>query len=143
MNSWLRGMITVLILAHLWGCSEPTTEHQQARQMQAADMDTAAVKFSITPARPQPEHPIFIQLTLPTEWQPQPSQLVAITMYMGSLPVIWQADDDTAGVWHTTLQVGACAESEMEWQLRVPLQTPQGQELLFFPLVTYLSDVTE
>lgn len=147
MNIRLRGMITVLILAHLWSCSDPATERQRAGQMHGTyngtDMDTAAVKFSITPARPQPEHPISIQLTLPIEWQPQASQLVAITMYMGSLPVVWKADDDTAGVWHTTFQVGACAEPEMEWQLRVPLQTPQGQEYLFFPLVTFIGDANE
>ncbi|PTB85610.1 hypothetical protein C9927_02950 [Pseudidiomarina aestuarii] len=146
MNIWLRGMITVLILTYLGGCSDPATERQQASQMNgldnATDMDTAAVKFSITPARPQPEQPISIQLTLPADWQPQASQLVAITMYMGSLPVVWEADD-SAGVWHTTFQVGACAEPQMEWQLRVPLQTPHGQEFLFFPLITYIGDVYE
>lgn len=140
MKNWLIGMLTVLILLFSSGCSDQADQYGSEPNNSSVDdsiyTGTADVRFSITPARPQPESPILIQLTLPTDWSPQPSQLVAITMYMGSLPVIWEAVEQ--GVWRTQVQVGACAEAEMEWQLRVPLSTPQGEEFLFFPLVTYM-----
>lgn len=136
MKMWHLLITTFLFFLVLVSCSD-APEAVPEKGTISTVTDTADVKFSIRPAQPQPETPFEIELTLPSDWEPQPSELVAITMYMGSLPVRWDAQGENA--WIATVQVGACAESIMEWQVRVPLLTPQGNELLFFPVVTYVN----
>lgn len=104
------GLCLLLILVS--GCSRPpdTPEH-------SAEHD-----FSITwqPEFPRAEQPIVFSLTLPPEFTPQLSEVRGVSMYMGRIPLQWQALEP--GRWQATLLVGACSEPTMQWQLTVPLQ---------------------
>ncbi|WP_127348090.1 hypothetical protein [Pseudidiomarina mangrovi] len=84
--------------------------------------DSPEIPFTITwqPELPRAEQPIVFSLTLPSDLAPELSQVRGVSMYMGRIPLQWQAVG--AGRWQATLLVGACSEPTMQWQLTVPLR---------------------
>ncbi|HET8816193.1 MAG TPA: hypothetical protein VFM61_01970, partial [Pseudidiomarina sp.] len=59
MKYWLVGMVNVLILVFSVGCSDPVQQSRSGTNTLEVDniasVGTANIRFSITPARPQPE----------------------------------------------------------------------------------------
>ena len=72
------------------------------------------------PQSPLPiEQSVTLRLQLPAEVIPQLSVVEGLNMYMGKIPVQWQAKN---GEWHAQLLIGACTEPRMDWQLTIPLE---------------------
>ncbi|MDN7126528.1 hypothetical protein J6J08_03940 [Pseudidiomarina sp. 1APR75-33.1] len=75
------------------------------------------------PAGPVPvEQAMVIELSLPPLVKPGLSQVEGVSMYMGSVPLLWKEND--TGDWQTTLYLGACTEPRMLWRLTIPLIRP-------------------
>lgn len=94
------------------------------------------------PAPGLAEQPIELQLWLPDGWHPEVSEVRGVNMYMGYLPLLWRAADDH---WFAVLQVGACSEAQMLWQVTVPLRDDDGQlqPALQFQLQTVTKTTTD
>lgn len=106
---------------------------------------SAEIPFTITwqPELPRAEQSIVFSLTLPLELAPELSEVRGVSMYMGRIPLQWQAAG--AGQWQATLLVGACSEPTMQWQLTVPLRraSPTHAEIVIpGPLRVSFSTVT-
>lgn len=67
-----------------------------------------------------------VQLTLRSE-KPlhiEASELRGLSMYMGRVPLVWE--QVSKHEWQATLQLGACTDPDMRWQLRLSLATEKG-----------------
>jgi len=99
-------------------------------------LSDGVAKLIIQPARPRAETAFTLRLKLPPETTPKLSRLVAVSMPMGSVPVVWEssARTDTSLVqWSATVMVGACGEPTMTWALEIPTT---GSEHYRFPITT-------
>jgi hypothetical protein len=127
------GIFLLIIL--ISGCNRPPDSQLHNQQ----------IPFSISwqPEVPRVEQPIVFSLTLPPELMPELSEVRGVSMYMGRIPLQWQALEP--GLWQATLLVGACTEAQMQWQLLVPLRAKShdsNHEQALEPLRVLFSTVT-
>ncbi|WP_392343790.1 hypothetical protein [Pseudoalteromonas prydzensis] len=94
------------------------------------------VKIWLAEQKTTPETPFEIYLSLPSGYTVQSAKLEGVTMYMGFIPVLFEARDGLL-VAHT--MVGICSERNMTWKLVLELNNQQGhaEHVLYYFDVTY------
>ncbi|MDN3377325.1 MULTISPECIES: hypothetical protein [unclassified Pseudoalteromonas] len=83
-----------------------------------------------------PETAFKINLSIPEGSAIISAKLEGVTMYMGYIPVTFEAIDD---IYQATTMVGICSEKNMKWKLRLQLQDSEGhtQHITYFFIVRY------
>jgi len=79
--------------------------------------------FSSSPAMPE-ETAIDLYVELPASWLITRSQLSGESMYMGTIPVVWEHLSE--GRWLAKIRLGACTDPNMVWRLSFNIDTEQG-----------------
>jgi hypothetical protein len=70
------------------------------------------------------ETPLELRLRSSVPVQVESSELRGLSMYMGRIPVIWEPVN--AHEWRAQLQLGACTDPDMRWQLELNLTNENG-----------------
>ncbi|MBE0379337.1 hypothetical protein [Pseudoalteromonas prydzensis] len=94
------------------------------------------VKIWLGEQKVSPETPFEIYLSLPSGYTVQSAKLEGITMYMGFIPVFFEASD---GLLVAQTMVGICAERNMTWKLALAVknQQEQAEQVFYYFNVTY------
>lgn len=79
--------------------------------------------YSSHPAMPE-ETMIDLYVTAPRGWQIQKSYLNGESMYMGTIPIVWNLLEN--GRWQAKLRLAACTDPKMIWRLNVEFITETG-----------------
>lgn len=92
--------------------------------------------FSSSPAMPE-ETAIDLYVQLPSTWHINRSILSGESMYMGTIPVVWEYLEK--GRWLAKVRLGACTEPHMVWRLSFNIDTEQGPTTtdISFPVAAY------
>lgn|SRR5690554_3288336 len=86
--------------------------------------DQTMTLYSSSPSMPE-ETAIDLYVDLPNEWLIQRSHLSGESMYMGTIPVVWEALEN--GRWLAKIRLGACTDPQMIWRLSLRIDTEAGQ----------------
>lgn len=120
-----------MLALHSIACSSEST---QPLPLTKIDLHQQKI-FLWLPQQPVPiEQALTLRLEVPENVTPELSQVEGVSMYMGTIPLMWQQLSPTE--WQATLYLGACTDPKMEWRLTVPLRhelatVPQSVSYLF------------
>ncbi len=105
-------------------------------QCQHAVAGQTITLFSSLPAMPE-ETAIDLYVQLPSAWHINRSLLSGESMYMGTIPVVWEHLEK--GRWLAKIRLGACTEPHMVWRLSFNIETEQGPTTtdISFPVAAY------
>ena len=81
--------------------------------------------FALSTANVEPEKPFSVLLTLNNGVSPISAKMTGVTMYMGTIPVMFKPVAD--GQWQVDIMVGSCSEPSMVWALTVKLNDNDRQ----------------
>lgn len=71
------------------------------------------------------ERPLKLRLRSAEPLQMEQGTIRGLSMYMGRIPLVWQRVSATE--WEATLQLGACTDPNMVWQLQLILSDENGR----------------
>ena len=99
-------------------------------------LDIEPFHFALSAERVHPESPFSVSLQMPADALIESAKMQGITMYMGTIPVLFKQID--ARLWQADIMVGACSEPNMLWQLDVRVSHRGQVQTLAYPInVTY------
>ncbi|MGO2129472.1 MAG: hypothetical protein ACTH4U_12075 [Pseudoalteromonas prydzensis] len=134
-------MVLISALQLLVACDPQTISIEEQRPAASCQPNQLCqynnqVKIWLAEQKITPETPFEIYLSLPNGVSAQSAKLEGVTMYMGFIPVLFEARDGLL-VAHT--MVGICSERNMTWKLVLELNNQQGhaEHVLYYFDVTY------
>ncbi len=74
-------------------------------------------EFALSRQTIHPESPFFVSISIAEGAQVVSASMSGVTMYMGSIPVVFEKQSQTK--WVAQIMVGACSEPTMIWHLAV------------------------
>ncbi|MBS3796902.1 hypothetical protein [Pseudoalteromonas sp. BDTF-M6] len=89
-------------------------------------------RFALSGERVHPESSFSVSLQMPADALIESAKMQGITMYMGTIPVLFKQID--ARVWQADIMVGACSEPNMLWQLDVRVSHRGQVQTLAYPI---------
>ncbi|WP_158684700.1 hypothetical protein [Pseudoalteromonas sp. T1lg48] len=88
--------------------------------------------FALSAERVHPESSFSVSLHMPSDTQIQGAKMQGITMYMGTIPVLFKQIDEQ--LWQADIMVGACSEPNMLWHLSVNVSHNGQAQTLTYPI---------
>ncbi len=73
--------------------------------------------FALSEQTVHPETPFFVSLSIPQDAKVVSAKMSGVTMYMGTIPVMFE--QRTATKWVAQIMLGSCSEPTMVWHLDV------------------------
>lgn len=124
----------IIILVLLFGCSPQDTSIEEQPTSASCNNNQPClydngVKIWLSDATLQPESPFSVHVFLPDNLKIEQSKLVGVTMYMGFIPLNFEAFQDHY-IAHT--MVGICSERKMTWQLNLETINSTGESNTLF-----------
>ncbi len=126
------GYLAVIALVLLTGCDkEPPSVEKNLQSDILCDFHAGTCRQSelgltLTPAQAPSEVPLELGLTLPEGWQVRGARVEGRDMFMGVIPVRFDADG------RASLLYGSCSSGYMVWRLWLTLENAEGEEVIRF-----------
>lgn len=144
----IKSLVLLIILgALLAGCSpqeQPYSskntwcEHPQSLDNQCLfDLSPGLAVWMVSDDPGMPiEQGVQLQLISNQPLQQVEGEIRGVSMYMGRLPVVWQAVDEAH--WQADVYLGACTDPHMQWELRLKIKAADQTHDLQLPFTSYI-----
>ncbi|GGW71196.1 hypothetical protein [Alishewanella tabrizica] len=125
----LRRLVLLLgLLVAVSGC-----QPRQKDITQAILLQTAEFILQISPGTIPVETALTLSLATQEPLVQVSAEIQGVSMYMGRIPLQWRQADTTAEAkntaWTAEFFLGACSDPQMQWQLQLWLEYPDGRKV--------------
>lgn len=125
----LRRLVLLMgLLVAVSGCQPKPQDTSQAILLQ-----NAAFLLQISPGAIPVETALTLRLTPQEPLVQVSAEIQGVSMYMGRIPLQWRQADTTAEAktttWTAEFFLGACSDPQMQWQLQLWLEYPDGRKV--------------
>ncbi len=116
-------------------CFMGCTQQKQPERHEVLQLHQDEItKVSLSPAKAPVEEVLNWTIELAEGWQVKQAEVTGLSMSMGTIPLLFKAEDGKPGLYSTEMVLGACSQPRMQWQLQLRLlHATEGEKVLLLP----------